>query len=919
MNTQYLLKLTFLLTFFLEAILSQGKVYLVLGSDTAIWNGMNVAKYHCHYDLSLFTAQASNTAVVMSESFRNQIMDSNGNKLKFTWWMMAGNIFRYATNNNIPISNTMTLHLMKKYFGDKIEQWGDELSLHYHTFFWSDYDGDGKYWWNQAHTFTETKDDFDFTVAQFLLEENVFPVSFRSGWHYMDNDWQNYLNEILPYSLHNDYPAKRSTTIEPIDNVFDWSQSSPEFVPFNPSPENYQLQGDSKAWNVRSKYMGSVTQAMMNNIFLKASQGTDQLACFWSHLPDANFLNEIVQVNNLAHQAALNYPTVTFEYLTAVEAYKLWLQSSDNIKPQVQLIEEVNGSDVKFSINTNEPIFQNQPFVAIKDRYERYFIAECENISSNTWKTVNSFPLYDLAKVGVAVTDTIGNLTTEFIKYLPDDKFIDNTDQQYQEIYGIFNTSAINAWGTDSRYAELNQNDSAKVRWNLETEQTGLYNIFTQFPAINNQVDTITFEVFQDGLSKEKFSFVNPGNYNQWLYVRTLDFQSAGNNYIEMSAKNIGQTSKVFAADVLKSSAFVRDKQLVPEKLFVDFGEVSIEDSLFFSFRISNAGINTLSISNVFSNDGNISGTGVFPIMVEGMSSIDIPLMFIPDQLGFMEDTLIIQSDDPVYPLWKIPFTAEVLNYFRIVDNDDSCCYQETGNWQQSVAQAYGNSSRFAYIQTTPNGPTATFTTTVSKNGYYDIYEILPQTVNSANNALYKISVADVVIVSLYLNQNEGSGNWKNIGTYYLPADEQITIKVIDSGESTTGPVIRADAFKLALFEETTNLDNQDQMHPTEFVLEQNYPNPFNPSTKIRYTIPSSDNLLLGGARGGLVTLKVYDVLGNEIETLVNEEKPAGRYEVGFYAEKLASGIYFYQLKAGDPSTGSGQGYTAVKKMILLK
>ena len=281
MKLLFLIRYTFLIILCLTNFTQpQNKVYLVLGSDTAIWDGMNTAKYHCYYNLDLFTAVSTNTSTVMSESFRNQIEDSYGNKLKMTWWMMAGNIFRYATNNNVPISNTMTLHLMKKYFGDKIELWDDELSLHYHTFTWTDYDNDGKYWWNQAHDFLETKDDFNFTLAQFLLEENVFPVSFRSGWHYMDNNWQNYLNKILLYSLHNDYPAIRSSTTEPIDNVFDWSQSSPEFVPFNPAPQNYQLQGNSNGWNVRSKYMGSVTQQMMNDIFLESKPGNRSTCLF---------------------------------------------------------------------------------------------------------------------------------------------------------------------------------------------------------------------------------------------------------------------------------------------------------------------------------------------------------------------------------------------------------------------------------------------------------------------------------------------------------------------------------------------------------------------------------------------------------------------------------------------------------------
>jgi photosystem II stability/assembly factor-like uncharacterized protein len=93
-----------------------------------------------------------------------------------------------------------------------------------------------------------------------------------------------------------------------------------------------------------------------------------------------------------------------------------------------------------------------------------------------------------------------------------------------------------------------------------------------------------------------------------------------------------------------------------------------------------------------------------------------------------------------------------------------------------------------------------------------------------------------------------------------------------------------------------------------KFELSQNYPNPFNPSTKIEYTIPK---VTPGRVARSRVQLKVYDVLGKEVATLVNEEKPAGSYEVDFSAEGLTSGIYFYQLKAGE--------FISTKKMILLK
>ncbi|HCY76554.1 MAG TPA: hypothetical protein DHV28_11590 [Ignavibacteriales bacterium] len=96
---------------------------------------------------------------------------------------------------------------------------------------------------------------------------------------------------------------------------------------------------------------------------------------------------------------------------------------------------------------------------------------------------------------------------------------------------------------------------------------------------------------------------------------------------------------------------------------------------------------------------------------------------------------------------------------------------------------------------------------------------------------------------------------------------------------------------------------------PSEFALLQNYPNPFNPSTKISWQSPV----------GGWQTLKIFDVLGNEVVALVNEYREAGKYETEFNAEKLSSGVYYYQLRAGDPSTSSGQGFVETKKMIYLK
>lgn len=98
-----------------------------------------------------------------------------------------------------------------------------------------------------------------------------------------------------------------------------------------------------------------------------------------------------------------------------------------------------------------------------------------------------------------------------------------------------------------------------------------------------------------------------------------------------------------------------------------------------------------------------------------------------------------------------------------------------------------------------------------------------------------------------------------------------------------------------------TDIDVNDNFSPSEFNLFQNYPNPFNPITNIEFRI----------ADFGFITLKVYDVLGNEITTLVDEFRNAGRYDVTFDATQLSSGIYFYRLQAGE--------FVQSRKMILLK
>ena len=108
----------------------------------------------------------------------------------------------------------------------------------------------------------------------------------------------------------------------------------------------------------------------------------------------------------------------------------------------------------------------------------------------------------------------------------------------------------------------------------------------------------------------------------------------------------------------------------------------------------------------------------------------------------------------------------------------------------------------------------------------------------------------------------------------------------------------------------TVDVDMENYQLPQYFNLSQNYPNPFNPNTKINFTVPAF-NLNSENYNMNNVLLKVFDVLGNEVATIINEEKSPGDYEVEFHAADLSSGMYFYQLQIGS--------YVETKKMILLK
>ncbi len=183
---------------------------------------------------------------------------------------------------------------------------------------------------------------------------------------------------------------------------------------------------------------------------------------------------------------------------------------------------------------------------------------------------------------------------------------------------------------------------------------------------------------------------------------------------------------------------------------------------------------------------------------------------------------------------------------------------------------------------------------------------ITTYTLNSIDNILEKLiqkySNGNIINSTLVLNDydlNENcilSRGFKWVNQTWTPSSNNLTVTYNNNteGETYWAQIVEMQYITITGVDDKTNT-------PNSFTLYQNYPNPFNPATTIKYSIPNSN----------MVSIKVFDILGKEVTTLVNEQQNSGIHEVTFNAENLSSGTYFYQLKCGE--------FTETKKFLLIK
>jgi len=174
------------------------------------------------------------------------------------------------------------------------------------------------------------------------------------------------------------------------------------------------------------------------------------------------------------------------------------------------------------------------------------------------------------------------------------------------------------------------------------------------------------------------------------------------------------------------------------------------------------------------------------------------------------------------------------------------------------------------------------------------------------NNLLQIILFISISLFTFSTFAQNSQVNWSGFSNGFGLTSSANSATMSLAGQSFAGTSTNGDSKIISGFLAyssiiVTDISDEQEIVPTVYKLNQNYPNPFNPSTVISWQLPISSHVLL----------KVYDILGNEVATLVNENKEVGYYETNFDGSELASGMYIYRLVA--------ENYISTKKMLLIK
>ncbi|MFQ6618796.1 MAG: T9SS type A sorting domain-containing protein, partial [Fidelibacterota bacterium] len=462
------------------------------------------------------------------------------------------------------------------------------------------------------------------------------------------------------------------------------------------------------------------------------------------------------------------------------------------------------------------------------------------------------------------------------------------------------------------------QNPDARALFTPTIPASGLYNIYYAGPLTSNASNHALFEVHPFGADADSVWLnQNSGSGCEWKLIGTYYLYEGDFNSVFIVNDGTG-AGFVIRADLMKFVTVPdRFKIIVPITSY-NFEDVKAQQTEDYFFNIKNVGGREGTIEELSTKTGYIyvSSPTTFPQTIPALDSLKVTVTFAPTQVTSYRDTLVIKSSDIDNPEINVILTGNAIGAQVIVD-DTSSVYFEAGptdtTWNQS-SSLYGNAGTSLYTDKRANPfAWAKWTPDVPYTMEYLVFvSSVPSSAQwTVTKAPYIIQPFGTDTVMVIRDQTVTSNDniWIYLGRFMFSAGTSGYVMVyndttITYQEDAGGDALRADALKLT--EPGVGIEYIFYPTPGDYSLSQNYPNPFNVSTTINYTIK----------RRGVVKIAVYNILGQEIKTLVNEYRESGPHSVKWdglnnSGKPVSSGIYLYRMETGR--------FSSTRKLLLLK
>ncbi len=340
---------------------------------------------------------------MFSQKLRFSFPDSKNGSAIFTWFMLNWTGFR--TN---PVSHDFGYHKVfdhyKKKWGAKLKEYGDEIAWHYHH---PSLSGIGNEW---GLNWFENR-EYENVLCRLVIDREFFPLSYRSGGTIEDDTQSNWLEQWIPFDYSNRNCKdlnweKEEADGRKIKDILSWKKAPPGFTFYHPSAADHTKEEDMRRFIVKSLDIQSgahvITKAHVEEAFEEANKGKDVIFSGFEHdyRDHSEAIVQIMQwLNEISKKTHIDY-----FYTTAAAAVSL----TGNFKKGKQLLLSIERTSEKIIIKSNKPLFNPQPFLAIKYSQDLYRWLPMFKTKELSWE-YNFIKGDSGKKMGVAAHDQVGN------------------------------------------------------------------------------------------------------------------------------------------------------------------------------------------------------------------------------------------------------------------------------------------------------------------------------------------------------------------------------------------------------------------------------------------------------------------------------------------------------------------------------